>query len=165
MGAEQHLLERWTFAEAEFDRNNPGANAEIMTVDQNVHIAYVPAEFAEHIVRLHNRTFGDGQDWTPPGQRPLPFANRPPFGQTYAEHQRRSQEAADLAHAKLEDQECDRLEREQARLGTAPEAVVSVSIDWEQLRPHVQRLIDQKERELLARVRYLRPTESERDPR
>lgn len=80
MGAEQYLLEPWTFEKTEPDLNNPGANVEIMTFDKNVHIAYVGAEFAEHIVRLHNRTFGMGQDPPPrPSAAEELRASRPPF--------------------------------------------------------------------------------------
>lgn len=36
---------------------------EIMTADGNLHVAYVDgANLATHLVELHNRTFGDGQD-------------------------------------------------------------------------------------------------------
>lgn len=65
------LLRRWKFESCEGQQGIAPNTFEVMTDDQyDQHVCYVTGQdMAQHLVDLHNRTFGDGQEPTDPTLR------------------------------------------------------------------------------------------------
>lgn len=80
------LLRRWKFESCEGQQGIAPNTFEVMTDDQyGQHVCYVTGQdMAQHLVDLHNRTLGDGQEPRAPG---IPWMKGPSYAEE-SEHDR-----------------------------------------------------------------------------